>query len=253
MAKAVVNKDYSRLIARFESEGQRQLQKINQKRQAYADEIINFAVMVKGWREEAVAQDNGKEGSCYRSVDGWFKRWTAEHLGDKYQVYHWNTIARAASVLSSPRVLPHLPNTKMAIFHLAKSTKGDRSADLQQFKTWIDKGVLNSDLTVSGAKKLGESTKDSKTNRANKSGTKGGDKRKYIAALERNALALDVAVNSLPLARPDKAAFHKGLAVALLSSQVNAESGTEVVKILTVVNDEVSLERLVDGLEDVVP
>jgi hypothetical protein len=66
-------------------------------------------------------------------------------------------------------------------------------------------------------------------------------------------LALDVAVNSLPLARPDKAAFHKGLAVALLSSQVDEESGTEVVKILTVVNDEVSLQRLVDGLEDVVP
>jgi hypothetical protein len=34
---------------------------------------------------------------------------------------------------------------------------------------------------------------------------------------------------------------------------VDEESGTEVVKILTVVNDEVSLQRLVDGLEDVVP
>jgi hypothetical protein len=141
----------------------------------------------------------------------------------------------------------------MAIFHLAKSTKGDRSAALRRLKRWIDKGVLNSDLTVLGAKKLVESTKESKTSRANKSGTKGGDKRKFIAALERNALALDVAVNSLPLARPDKTAFHKGLAVALLSSQVDEESGTEVVKILTVVNDEVSLQRLVDGLEDVVP
>jgi hypothetical protein len=253
MAKAVVKKDYSRLIARFESEGQRQLLKINQKRQAYAEEIINFAVMVKGWREEAVAQDNGKEGSCYRAVDGWFKRWTAEHLGDKYQVYHWNTIARAASVLSSPKVLPHLPNTKMAIFHLAKSTEGDRSADLRRFKTWIDKGVLNSDLTVSGAKKLGESTSKRSISGTSKSVTKSRDNKRLIATLERNALALDVAVNSLPLARGDKAAFHKGLAVALLSSQVDAESGAEVVKILTVVNDESSLERLMDGLGDVVP
>jgi hypothetical protein len=253
MAKAVVKKDYSRLIARFESEGQRQLQKINQKRQAYAEEIINFAVMVKGWREEAVAQDNGKEGSCYRAVDGWFKQWTAEHLGDKYQVYHWNTIARAANVLSSPKVLPHLPNTKMAIFHLAKSTKGDRSADLQRFKTWIDKGVLNSDLTVSGAKKLGESTSQRSTSGTSKSVTKSGDSKKLIATLERNALPLNVAVNSLPLARRNKAAFHKGLAVALLSSQVDEESGTEIVKILTVVNDEGSLERLMDELGDVVP
>jgi hypothetical protein len=253
MAKAVVKKDYSRLIARFETEGQRQLQRINQKRQAYAEEIINFAVMVKGWREEAVAQDNGKEGSCYKAVDDWFKHWTAQNLGDKYQVYHWNTIARAANVLSSPRVLPYLPNTKMAIFHLAKSTKGDRSADLQRFTSWIDKGVLTSDLTVSGAKKLGESTNKRRTRKVDKLQSKGSEKRRLFAALDRDALPLEVSVNSLPLREPNKAAFHKGLAVALLSSEVDDVSGTEGVKILIVVNDETTLERVIDGLAEAVP
>jgi hypothetical protein len=253
MAKAVVKKDYSRLIARFESEGQRQLQKINQKRQAYAEEIISFALMVKGWREEAVAQDNGKEGSCYRAVDGWFKRWTAENLGDKYQVYHWNTIARAANVLSSPRVLPHLPNTKMAIFHLAKATKGDRSADLQQFKTWIDEGALTSELTVSGAKRLGESTNKRVMRKVEKRVPKSADKRKLITALERGAVLLNVSVNSLPLQKGDKPAFHKGLAVALLSSEVDSDSGTEIVKILSVLNDENALDRVIEGLGEAVP
>lgn len=253
MAKSVVKQDYSRLIARFETEGQRQLQKINQKYQAYAEEIINFAVMVKGWRDEAVAIDNGQEGSCYKTVNSWFKQWTAENFGDKYQVYHWNTIARAANILSSPRVLPHLPNTKMAIFHLAKSTTGNKSVDLQQFKTWIQEGALSTDLTVAKAKKLTESKRSAKKQSEKKASAKRSHSKQVLNRLDKQAIKVDVSVNNLPLQDGNKPAFHKGYAVAVLSTEVDEESGLEIVKILTVLNDETTLERTLDSLAESVP
>ena len=253
MAKSVVKQDYSRLLSRFETEGQRQLQKINQKQQAYAEELIKFAVMVQGWRDEAVAIDNGEEGNCYKTVNSWFRQWTAENLGDKYQVYHWNTIARAANVLSSPKVLPHLPNTKMALFHLAKSAKGDRSADLQRFKTWIQEGALSTDLTVSEAKKLTESKGSAKKQSEKKGSAKRSHSRQVLNRLDKQAINIDVSVNSLPLQLSDKPAFHKGYAVALLSTEVDEQSGLEVVKILTVLNDETTLERTLDSLAESVP
>jgi hypothetical protein len=57
----------------------------------------------------------------------------------------------------------------------------------------------------------------------------------------------------LPLQKGDKPAFHKGLAVALLSSEVDSDSGTEIVKILSVLNDENALDRVIEGLGEAVP
>jgi hypothetical protein len=247
---AVVRRDYTKLIQRFESEGQRQIERIKQKKQAFAEEIIQFAVMVQDWRDQAVQLDDGEEGACYRTVDRWFKKWSAENLGDKYQVYHWNTIAKAAAVLSSPKVLPHLPNTKMALFHLAKSTKGDKSADLQRLKTWIDKGVLSADTTVAAAKRLGgtSSSRDKKV--STKSHSTSAGKKQVLANIEKEALALSVTVNSLPVQNRDKPTFNdRGLAIALLRSEFDNESGMEVVKVLTVLNDETILSHALSALK----
>lgn len=247
---AVVRRDYSKLIQRFEADGQRQIERINQKKQAFAEEIIQFAVMVKDWRDQAVRLDDGEEGPCYRAVDNWFKQWSAKNLGDKYQVYHWNTIAKAANVLSSPKVLPHLPNTKMALFHLAKSTKGDKSTDLQRFKTWIDKGALSADTTVAAAKRLGEPLSSNAKIARSQSRPNGAPLKQLLAKLEREALALPVTVNALPVQQRDKPSFNaKGLAVALLRSEFDNESGTEVVKVLTVLNDETILGHALSALK----
>lgn len=251
MPKApVVRKDYTKMIQRFESEAQRQVGRINQKKQAFAEEIIQFAVMVQNWREQAVQIDDGEEGACYRAVNRWFKQWSAENLGDKYQVYHWNTIANAANVLSSPKVLPHLPNTKMALFHLAKSTKGDRSADLHRFKTWIDKGVLSAELTVAEAKRLGAPTSSRTKDASSQSRAISQPPKQVLAKIEKEALALSLTVNSLPVLNAGKPTFNdKGLAVALLRSEFDAASGTEVVKVLTVLNDETVLNQVLSALK----
>jgi hypothetical protein len=251
MPKAsVVRKDYTKLIQRFESEGQRQIDRINQKKQAFAEEIIQFAVMVQDWRDQAIQLDDGEEGACYRAVDKWFKQWSAENLGDKYQVYHWNTIAKAANVLSSPKVLPHLPNTKMALFHLAKSTKGDRSADIQRFKTWIDEGVLSADTTVAAARRLGGMGSARTKCATGLSRSKGAPPRQILSKIEKFALQLSVTVNELPVQHRERSTFNdKGLAIALLRSELDVESGVEIVKVLTVLNDESVLTQALSALK----
>lgn len=251
MPKApVVRRDYTKMIQRFESEAQRQVERINQKKQAFAEEIIQFAVMVQNWREQAVQIDDGEEGACYRAVNRWFKQWSAENLGDKYQVYHWNTIARAANVLSSPKVLPHLPNTKMAIFHLAKSTKGDKSADLQRFKAWIDEGVLSADTTVAAARRLGGTASSRAKSAKNRSRSNGTPLKQILSRIEKIAIPLAVTVNELPVQNRERSTFNdKGLAIALLRSELDSESGAEILKVLTVINDEAILNHALSALD----
>jgi hypothetical protein len=251
VAKALVQKDYTALINKFEQEGDEQLIEVNQKRRAYAEEVIKFALMIRRWRDEAVAIDQGEEGSCYKAVDSWFRDWTAKNLGDKYQVYHWNTIARASEVLSAPSVLPHLPNTKMALFHLAKSAEGDYETDRQKFESWIEDGVLTSDITVSKAKKLGgEGSKKNVSVSSPNAVSKTPDRRRLIEKLQRDAIGIDVPVNALPVRSRDQSVFRNGFAVALLGSEFDVGSGTEVVKIITVLNNETLIERLFSELEE---
>ena len=247
--QVAVKRDFSKLIAQFESEGSRQLDKINQKHQAYAEEIINFAVLVKSWRDQAMDEDDGEEGDCCKAVGAWFKDWTAENLGDKYQVYHWNTIAKAATVLSSPKILPHLPHTKMALVHLAKKTKGDKSGDIERFSIWIAKGQLSSETTVSEAKKLGLKAPKHANPTTEKQPRLGAEARKSIAAMRKNGVVLDVPLNSVTCQFPNKDLLTKGLAVALLGTEVDQQTGVEKLVLLTVVNSEAALDDVLGSLK----
>ena len=143
----------------------------------------------------------------------------------------------------------------MALFYLAKSVKGNKSANLQRLKTWIEEGALSSDLTVSAAKKLTETTATKGQHSQSKTSSKASPSRikQTIVRLETQAIKVDVSVNNLPLQDGNKPAFHKGYAVAVLSTEVDEESGLEVVKILTVLNDETTLERTLDSLAESVP
>lgn len=250
MSKQVaIKSDFSKLIAKFESEGGRQLKRIAQKHQAYAEEIIKFAVLVKSWRDRAIDQDNGEEGECCKAVGAWFKDWTAENLGDKYQVYHWSTIAKAATVLSSPRVLPHLPHTKMALVHLAKKTKGDTSRDIERFSNWIAKGQLSSETTVSEAKKLGTTARKQTNPPEGRQPRSVADAKKLIAAMRKNGVALDVPLNAVARQFPNKDLFTEGLCVAILGSDVDQQTGVEKLVLLTVVNSKTALDDVLGTLD----
>jgi len=246
--KSVVKRDYSRLISQFEVEGHRQLERINQKHQAYAEELIRFAVMVKGWRDQAMNHDNGKEGDCSKAVTKWFKQWSDENIGDKYQVHHWNTIAKAANVLSSPKVLPFLPHTKMALVHLAKKTKGDKTSDIERFTHWIASGYLKPETTVNEAKKLGTRPVKSPTPRIVEKTSVGSVARKAIANLKKRGVELGVPLNAVSRQHPNKELFTNGLSVALLTSDIDDQTGVEKLVLLTVVNNEAALNSVLNSL-----
>jgi hypothetical protein len=248
--KVAVKRDYSRLIAQFASEGSRQLEKINQKHQAYAEEIIRFAVLVKSWNDQALEEDEGEEGDCYKAVGAWFKDWAAENIGDKYQLYHWNKIASAATVLSSPKILPHLPHTKMALVHLAKKTKGDKSGDIERFTNWIAKGQLSSETTVSEAKKLGVKVPKQANPSEGKTSRLVADAKRTTTAFRKNGVVLDVPLSSVSRQFPDRDLFTRGLTVAILGSETDEASGVEKLVLLTVVNSETALADVLDSLKD---
>jgi hypothetical protein len=153
-------------------------------------------------------------------------------------------------VLSSPKILPHLPHTKMALVHLAKKTKGDKSSDIERFTNWIAKGQLSSETTVSEAKKLGVKVPKQTNPSEGKTSRLVADAKKMTAALRKNGVVLDVPLSSVSRQFPDRELFTKGLTVAILGSETDEASGVEKLVLLTVVNSETALADVLESLKD---
>ena len=156
----------------------------------------------------------------------------------------WLKISKYSETLAEYQ--DQLPPSRDALYEVAQAV-----AKRKDIGRLIEQNLLSPQSTYAECRRLHSepvSTIAAKAAQKDKTASLTTNLQRVLRAYRSDAVDLNVRVNSVSRHNPKRELFTRGVAVALLASEIDEKTGVEKLKLLTVVNDETVLNGVLDGL-----
>jgi hypothetical protein len=193
--------------------------------------------------ELAVALDKKHKNKAHREAVIGLGSLDGTQLNES-TISKWLKISKYSETLAEYQ--DQLPPSRDALYEVAQAVAKKKNIGLL-----IKQNLLSSQTTYVQCRRLHSepiSKTAAKPTQRDNAVSFASNLQRVLRAHGSDAVDLNVRVNSVSRHNPNKELFSRGVAVALLTSEIDENTGVEKLKLLTVVNDEAILNAVLDRL-----